>query len=294
MTFNKERFLNFARYDLAINRVFYRNLMIITAATSVGITLMGFMMRYLLWKDAIDLYGPSASDDLSYIYNQMPGTAFCLLAFYAAMLCIFAGCWAHNLRNRQGRIIELTLPATNAEKFLWHLGLMLAGGLALCCVSLLLADGINALLTLITYGADGGVTSLFKAVTDLRPFSSSFYQPDDEERMLLNSMEFCIVVGFVVFVATHVLGNALKYKHNIILTYLAWQVLGFIYLIVFFFCVGVLSEHLEYHSLPFDSIQDVAIGLYVLGTFGLLVTGLLGWWSYKKYTQAQITSPLNK
>ena len=103
---------------------------------------------------------PTPDDFTHYAWNYL--TSLYEFGFITLMMAIFAGCWAHNLRNKQGRITELTLPATNLEKFTWHALLMLVGGFALSLIGLLTADGFNALLTLLVYGADEGVGSLLK------------------------------------------------------------------------------------------------------------------------------------
>ena len=173
MNFNKERFANFASYDLTINKSFYRNMAIVTVAGALCIALLGFIARYTIYDSVVNdtmsgqaySYVPAA--DSFEDYNWMYLTALYELGFFLIMLQIFAGCWAHNLRNKQGRINELTLPATNLEKFTWHALLVLVGGFILCILSLIIADGFNALLTLINYGTENGIKSLTTSVGEM-------------------------------------------------------------------------------------------------------------------------------
>ena len=104
MNFNKDRFANFATYDLTINKSFYRNMAIVTLAGAVCIALIGFFARYSMYSSIINggMSGPAFAytPDPNSLegYNWMYLTALFELGFFLIMLEIFAGCWAHNLR----------------------------------------------------------------------------------------------------------------------------------------------------------------------------------------------------
>ncbi len=315
MNFSKERFANFAKYDLAINKVFYRNLALFTTIGAVGIAVLGFMGRYTMWKGVTFSDGGIDADPYSYSgYNSLFGTAGYVVGFLGIMLYIFAGCSFHNLRNKQGRITELTLPATNLEKFVWHTGLMLGGGFILCILSLLLADGVNALLTLAVYGSEGGVASLTASVGDLFAMNIPAWIGDSNiivngeglpmnERAalgyaLLHSIGFCVVCAAIAETIIYLFGNAVKYKYNIILTYVAMQVLGFIFVILFFIGIAIFAGRVDaiYEVENGGEIlaHDMMVGFYIIGSLALILAAFLGWKSYRLYTQAQITTPLNK
>ena len=51
MNFNKERFANFAKYDLTINKAFYRNIALATIAGAISVALIGFMARYSIYTN---------------------------------------------------------------------------------------------------------------------------------------------------------------------------------------------------------------------------------------------------
>ena len=318
MNFNKERFANFAKYDLAINQVFYRNLSLVTLVGTVGIAMVGFMGRYTMWKGTHTNGMPDDYDmDMGLMtssYNDVAITAYYLLIFLTIMMFIFAGCWAHNLRNKQGRITELTLPATNWEKFLWHTGLMIGGGLVLCVASLLVADGLNALLTLAVYGSRHGVGSLTATVSDF--FTMDFITNGIMSKVMVNgqamgapqelaialpffrSIGFFIITHFICEVAIYMFGNALKYKYNIILTYIALQVLGIVFAILVLVGVAVFADNVD-HITEVENgaemlFRDMTAAAYVVGALALVLTAVLSWKSYHLYTRAQITAPLNK
>lgn len=314
MNFNKERFANFAKYDLTINKSFYRNLVLVTIAGTVCVALIGFFARHNIY-DAV-LNDSMSGSAYSYVpdpnsfegYNWIYITAAIEMGLITSVfMAVFAGCWAHNLRNKQGRITELTLPATNLEKFTWHTLLMLVGGLITCLVALLAADGINALLTLIVYGAENGITSLtataFKlfnisdTITDVfGPLGFTNYKHDITDTPMegfYTSMSFIFICSFVLNIIVYLFGNALKYKYNIILTYIALQVIGTVISIGASICTGMFGGKVLDKSSE-DVISGITTTYYILGAVFLVLAGVLVWKSYDLYTKAQITSPLNR
>ncbi|MBO7569977.1 MAG: hypothetical protein J6T11_06475 [Bacteroidaceae bacterium] len=316
MNFIKERFANFATYDLTINKAFYRNMALVTIAGAVCIALLGFIGRYTLYSSVVNntMSGPAYSyvpDAYSFEgYNWIYFTAMGELGFLFIMMQIFAGCWAHNLRNKQGRINELTLPATNLEKFTWHALLILAGGFILCILSLLLADGFNALLTLISYGAENGIKSLTASVGEMCSFQNIaetvFFRGigHSSDRALpqeavpyfsaLTAVTFCSAFFQVTI---YFLGNAFKYKYNIVLTYVALQVIGTILSFFFFMCgaMGAASVNLmDFYFSEEDAVNTLTAIYWGLAFLSLVGAAFFIWWSYNRYTKAQITSSFNK
>lgn len=317
MNFDKNRFANFAKYDLTINKTFFRNMVFVTLAGAVGIAMLGFMTRYNIYTDVLSNTSewgepPVPGDFAHYTWNYI--TACYMLGFIDLMMIIFAGCWAHNLRNKQGRITELTLPATNLEKFTWHALLMLVGGFVLCILSLLIADGLNALLTLMMFGAADGVGSLTCSIGELLTFTASaedyFHMPSisvngEVDIVNIQARNFLISCSFLVFcsIITEIhlffFGNALKYKYNIILTYIALQVIGTIASIAFFIFTAasmgsVVDQMVESEYSGDEVMRLMTIGFTTAGIILLLLSALILWKSYHRYTKAQITSPLNK
>jgi len=317
MNFNKDRFANFAKYDLTINKAFFRNMVFVTIAGVVGIAMLGFMMRYNIYHETADNVAewgvpPVPGDFSHYTWNFI--TTLYEVGFITLMLAIFAGCWAHNLRNKQGRITELTLPVTNLEKFIWHALITLVGGFALCIISLLVADGLNALLTLMVFGADNGVGSLTASAWQLLTFTTydrnflslpmisvngSTDPIDESEVRMLYATTFLIISSVICETLIFFFGNALKYKYNIILTYIALQVLGTIGTIGFFIFTAVAAdqaiENFNDWDVNGDDMANLITGsLIALGILALILSVLLVWWSYSRYTKAQITTSLNK
>lgn len=318
MNFNKERFANFATYDLTINKSFYRNMAIVTVAGALCIALLGFIARYTIYDSIVN--DTMSGQAYSYVpdaysfegYNWMYLTALYELGFLLIMLQIFAGCWAHNLRNKQGRITELTLPATNLEKFTWHALLVLVGGFILCILSLLIADGFNSLLTLINYGTENGIKSLTTSVGEMcsmRGITEIVFMrgighrsgeviTDNETIQYFNAFTVLVFCSAFFQSTIYFLGNAFKYKYNIILTYAALQVLGTVLSFVFFICVALGANVPTIMDTTPPDIEDVGQALtilyYVLSFITLVASAFFIWWSYNRYTKAQITSSFNK
>ena len=312
MTFNKDRFANFAKYDLTINKAFFRNMALVTLAGAVSIALMGFMLRYNIYRETLSTPYAEGMDETSFEhYNWVYITASYELGFIILMTAIFAGCWAHNLRNKQGRITELTLPATNLEKFIWHALLTLAGGFVVSLAAMLVADGINALLTLMMFGADNGVASLTATAARLVTFSttagnvfgipttSDLTEEDLRSIQILHASSFAIVASAILNTAIYFFGNALKYKYNIILTFVILQVISTIGSFIFFFATaftaGSLLDNMGNWDFDGDEAFHFIVGsIITAGVLMLLLSACSIWWSYRRYTKAQITSPFNK
>lgn len=329
MTFNKERFVNFAKYDLAINKTFFRNMALVTVIGAIGISVAMFFGRYSMWKtmvgDDMEKYeqmkamaeGGLESSFLTGVpgtyehFNTMPITTLLLAEFLGIMIIIFSGCWAHNLRNKQGRIMELTIPATNLEKYAWHSLLTIGGGIVLALVSLLCADAFNALFTWMLCPASDGFASLTDKCLvgllslDLNTLRGLFggtqgpswngIESDEVFTSIFASVRFLFWASLLYYLAIYHFGNSVKYKYNIILTlitlYVIEIVVGILFSVGMAFIVGNQYD-LDLH--PSDGPTLLKGFAYTLGSIFLVIAVALPFFSYRRYTRAQITSKLNK
>ena len=317
MAFDNNRFTNFAKYDLTINKNFYRNITLATLVGTIGIATFMFLMRYLAYE------GSGGAEwvrpDNPAHYNSATGSCIYIVSYLVIMMSIFGGCWAHNLRNKQGRIIELTLPATNLEKFLWHLLLMLGGGFLVCLISLLIADGINCLLTLCVFGSEDGFISLTAPIAKtlaIQPIAtdassgltidSSSY-PDAnlqtdlpaELNVFLWGMGAFAISALIAGPICYVFGNALIYKFNIIVTYIVLMILGFLASIIFVIALGTIlsSSDIMYEFIASDdktTFAHMGYAFIACSIVQLLAAAGLIFWSYRLYTKAQIITSLHK
>lgn len=316
--FNTNRFLNFGKYDLTINKAFYRNMTLVTIFGCLGITLLGFLIRWRIAKEAFALYtdhiNPGEIIDYGDAYfgeanpELLTLTALYVLLFCLGMFTIYAGYTFHNLRNKQGRIIELTIPATNIERWTWHILMVTVGGLLCCITSVVCADIVNAILNLITYGTHiaSSLTAEVCRIGLLIPNPFAAYNSwtmnamfnDISSSGMANYLRLLMVSIVFLNVSTYVFGNSVKYRYNIILTYIALQIIGF-----FMITFGIIFS--SYATLDWELLNDVTYTeefaknfakflYYSFITIVWVTGGLLLWGSYRKYCKAQITSRLNK
>ncbi len=297
MDFNKERFLNFGRYDLIINKSFYRTMALICIFGSTGIAFVAFFGRWLMANAFNSLDIEPLQDFWS--YKNVAITALVLIMFTGIMHVIFAGCTFHNLRNKQGRISELTLPATNLEKYAWHLGLVIIGGTLAIILSLVCSDALNALLNLIFHPLEYQ-NSIIYSIYELMSFrytnvNGTSLADMEEMQGLLSAIRFMSIAMSVSGFAFFVLGNAIKYKYNIILTYITFEFSMSILTIIAIFIIKSLAEN---DSIQINSGEEalayVKASVNIVAIFNLLLTVLYFWLSYKLYKKAQITSGWNK
>lgn len=297
MDFNKERFLNFGRYDLIINKSFYRTMALICIFGSTGIAFVAFFGRWLM-ANAFNSIDIEQLQDF-WSYKDVTITALVLIMFTGIMHVIFAGCTFHNLRNKQGRISELTLPATNLEKYAWHLGLVIIGGTLAIILSLVCSDALNALLNLIFHPLEYQ-NSIIYSIYELMSFRYTYVNgtslADMEEMQgLLSAIRFMSIAMSVSGFAFFVLGNAIKYKYNIILTYITFEFSMSILTIIAIFIIKSLAEN---DSIQINSGEEalayVKASANIVAILNYLLTVLYFWLSYKLYKKAQITSGWNK
>jgi len=306
ISINKSRFWNYAKWDMTINKSFYRSIAIVTMSLVFMVTILGFFIRLTEWKGikASMRYMNAANSDyyMSEIEHalRVNGTAFVALIICLIAIIIFAGCINHPLRNKQGRITTLTLPASNGERYLWHVLLMLGGGTLLCLVSYALADLLNAGLSVVTFGADGTHSLIGAIVNAIERITTKVVIPvfanneKSEEGVLLLLMLFSAVLSYPFQVTLFAFGNALKYKFNILFTVIAIQVIEFV-LSILFFIVGLSGAFAWFDNISSeDFLVLLFVGFSVLIIAQLVLMVLMWRKSYKLYCRAQVTNSWNK
>lgn len=314
--FNTTRFLNFGKYDLTINKAFYRNMTLVTIFGCLGITLLGFLLRWRIATEYFALYTDHINPDevIDYgatYFGEGNPELLTLTALYVALFClgmftIYAGYTFHNLRNKQGRIIELTIPATNLERWTWHILMVTVGGFLCCVTSVVCADIVNAILNLMTYGTKiaSSLTAEVCRIALLIPNPIAGHNSwtlnglfnDISSSGMANYLRLLMVSFAFLNVSTYVFGNSMKYRYNIILTYIAVQIVFFVLSIT-----GIMSSSfitMDWSGLDTvteeEAINFAKFFYYSFITIVWVIGGLLLWGSYRKYCKAQITSRLNK
>lgn len=291
--FDMNRFLSVGRWDVTVNRRFYTNQAIALLVLAVAPVVLRYLSAWAAGDVALFGMGTAAlypAIDMGYWIGFMTG--FYRFVFWVLPV-VSLSYMLHNMVRKQGRIQELTLPASNVERFLWHLAFCLLAPMVVFFGSMLLADGINMLFAAV-FGCFSQVRSLICAFF-VRPcsmpvdFSSGMGHP-----LLGHSFE---VLSMLCFMSTFALGNAWKYRYNLIFTCLVLVVLWLVSGICLMFLAGAFLQFAGYDCFAdtycnFDPNGTVMFCLLDLFMLALLV----GIWAltYKLYCDAQVTSRRNR
>ena len=281
---NLNRFINVARYNFAINRAQYMKLAL-SLVLAMSLPLLIFIVKSI-WVSAI-------THNTEWALASIPGTDMgnWMSVCFVFAWPILAGYTFHNLLTKQSRIKELTLPASNCEKFLFHALVTIVGSLLAYVVGYFMLDILQYFYVGIVYGFSNA---------EWIPYSSIFFAHNSNMDIHLidgeASLWFTLISEFylVAFLSTFVLGNAIKYKHNVLWTILFHWALGFIVLI----CMGMLVPMLK--DIDADWLlsldKDKVVTYLKVGSLTLasLITIFCWWMSYRLYCRAQITTKRNK
>lgn len=276
--FNFNRFVNVARWDLTINRKFYLRSSILVIALCCFPILMHNFYSLLTGK-----YLAAGSD-----YDKIEPFILIISLIGLGYEIIASGYMFHNLVTKQGRINELTLPATNLEKFVWHFLVIAVGTMIVWNIGIVCADLLHWFFRLGSPSATRSITAVFFS----NEFTWKVYKEFNFHGYYLMPL---VSILFYCYFRTFSLVNALKYKHNI-----PWTIFLHFVLNNLFGLIGVAFVTTSFSNLKafIEFIQTlegvnpdvVIISLYVFAV--LLYCGIL-YLTYWLYTRAQLTSRLN-
>ena len=275
--FNFQRFLNVARWDLSVNNKFYTR----SALLMVAVTCMPVVLYYL--------YGLLTNSFHIASYDNVEGFAMVIAWVGFAYMVISSGYMFHNLLTKQGRISELTLPATNLERFLWHVVVIVIGVNIIYFAGVVMADMIHALFRLAIPHVE--IRSITAATYSLRYVEQmNFYFFGGNAFGLFT---FFWLMG-CCYVRSFCLVNAWKYRYNIPLTF-------FIYFLLQTF-VPLLLLMLGAHFFTSERVKAFVdwIGgtnptAWIVGMNIFAALLYVGIWllTYRLYTRAQLTTKRN-
>lgn len=276
--FDFHRFLNVARWDLSINSKFYtRSAILMIALISSPVLL------YYLYMMASGSFLDAES-----MHDSIVGLG-AATAWVGSLICtISSGYMFHNLLTKQGRINELTLPATNLERFLWHFVVIVIGVQLVYFVGVAFADLLHALFRLSLPHAE--IRSIFNSLI-IECFS-------DWRELGKYGVGIMLLVLILIscFNRSFCLFNAWKYRYNIPWTFLfyfiLWNVLGVLSVVILFNCFDSPREVERIWNWLNDG-GHVNIVLVCLDIIATLV--YIGIWvlTYRLYTRAQLTTKRN-
>ncbi len=273
-----DRFMNVARWNLTVNRSQYLKL-------ALGLFL--FMSLPFLLFVVRSIWTLSFYRSTPLALASIPGdgmVAWMWTCFLFAMP-ILCGYTFHNLLTKQSRIKELTLPATNGEKFLFHAIVTVGGALLTYVVSFLVINLLQYLTVGVIYGFSNA---------NWLPVNPLLFTLTDDELIIKGWVQLFAVLSWVAYFSTFVLGNALKYRHNVIWTFLFHWALSFVMMII----LGIVSADLLNSDMRWLWEMDETQIKYIVKAFFIGIPSIVivfCWWmSYRLYTRAQITTRRNK
>ena len=276
--FDFHRFVDVARWDLTINSKFYLRSSILVVALCCFPILMYYLYallsgNYFAWGAGRDKIEPFV------MMISLVGMFYSIIA---------SGYMFHNLVTRQGRINELTLPATNLEKFVWHFLVIAVGTLIVFNIGVVCADLLHSFFR-IGFGSE---TRSMTAEMFSAEFTWKVYKEFNLHGYYMMPLFSILIYSFV---RTFSLVNAWKYKHNIPLTvllhFLLNNLFGLIVLAIATTSFANPKAFLEFVK-TLDGLNPdvVIISLYVFAV--LLYCGIL-YLTYHLYTRAQLTTKRN-
>ena len=282
--FSIKRFANVARWDLSVNSNFYtRSAIMMMAFISTPIVL--FYLYNMLTKGFLLMGNTSDNVESFALTIGLIGLAYTVIS---------AGYMFHNLLTKQGRISELTLPATNLERFVWHAVVILIGVPLVFFCGVVVADFLHFLFRLMITNAD--IQSLTAAYYwgDFEGWHNA--TPGFEDFMEDYGYELVttIFIWGACYTRSFSLFNAWKYRYNIPITFLfyfiLWTVLPLILLFIgtMFFSKENVLDFMEW--IKDVNPHNIIIGV---GIVGILV--YIGIWllTYRLYKRAQLTTKRN-
>ena len=283
-SFNIKRFLNVARWDLSVNSKFYtRSAIMMMAFISTPIVL--FYLYNMLTKGFLLMGNTSDNVESFAVAISLIGLAYTVIS---------AGYMFHNLLTKQGRISELTLPATNLERFVWHAVVIMIGVPLVFFCGVVVADFLHFLFRLMITNAD--IQSLTAAYywSDFEGWHNATPGLEDFMEDYGYELVTTIFIWGACYTRSFSLFNAWKYKYNIPITFLFYFILWTVLPLVLLF-IGTMFFSEENVMNFMNWIKDanphnIIIGV---GIVGILV--YIGIWllTYRLYSRAQLTTKRN-
>ena len=282
--FSIKRFANVARWDLSVNSKFYtRSAVMMMAFISTPIVL--FYLYNMLTKGFLLMGNTSDNVESFAMTIGMIGIAYSVIS---------AGYMFHNLLTKQGRISELTLPATNLERFLWHAVVIMIGVPLVFFCGVVVADFLHFLFRLMITNAD--IQSLTAAYywSDFEGWHNATPGLEDFMEDYGYELVTTIFIWGACYTRSFSLFNAWKYKYNIPITFLFYFILWTVLPLILLF-IGTMFFSKENVMDFMNWIKDVNPHNIIIevGIVGILV--YIGIWllTYRLYKRAQLTTKRN-
>ena len=282
--FSFKRFINVARWDLSVNSKFYtRSAVMMMAFISTPIVL--FYVYNMLTKGFLLMGNTSDNVESFAMTIGLIGLAYSVIS---------AGYMFHNLLTKQGRISELTLPATNLERFVWHAVVIMIGVPLVFFCGVVVADFLHFLFRLMITNAD--IQSLTAAYywSDFEGWHNATPGLEDFMEDYGYELVTTIIIWGACYTRSFSLFNAWKYRYNIPITFLfyfiLWTVLPLVLLFIgtMFFSEENVLDFMNW--LKDANPHNIIIGVDIVGLLVYIGIWLL---TYRLYKRALLTTKRN-
>ena len=274
LTFQWSRFCKYARWDTTVNMPFYQKMMLLL----LGSMCMPVVIVYILLPSFVGFRFSPESDatDLISIITMVVASIIPFIAM---------GYTFHNMLTRQGRILELTIPASTLERFVWHVLVATVGVQLVVCLCVGVADLCHMLLSAFVYRLEN-VYSYWWSIYGQLGVLFPYHEP---------GLALFALLGLFNNMAFYMLVNAWKYRYNIAYTLIYKTVLS----MVAMFCLGCIVNHWMVNDVAslthlMKTVFDNA--RYTLSLANLFLALLLVaqvWGAYRLYAKAQVISRRN-
>ena len=213
----------------------------------------------------IPMFSGKTIDDIS--YRQLVIDIVGPLRIFSPLVFFVLGTFfIQDLEGHQQRINELMLPATNLEKFVARVLLVVVIYPLAICASFIAADGLQQLISMII--AHGERMSMVVAYFDIDTYVSA------DSPLWTKALSTLMSYSIAIF------GGLLFRKLAWLKTIVVFFIVIILYFIGFFFLKLYLYEYTDYEVVlignPYDSLISIGVSL------------LMFWSSYKIYTRLQV------
>jgi len=284
---NFDRLRNVARWDVTVNRSFYLKMVRLVA----GCVFVPILIRYMGGILKLLFAGGRTLGQVDTITDVKD-----LISLLFVVLQVMAlGYVFHNLSTRKGRIAELMLPASNMERFVWHVLVGTVGYWLVFLLSVLTADVLHVFLGWIVMGQTS-FSSLTACLLACDDFSSMIQFDPSMEFATDLALEVLGCIMTCAFFSTFVLGNAWKYRHNVSYTLFCHLGVAVAFLVVAGIFMTRIVCQLDPRNLHIDEEMIRNIGVWaspIALLFFLVLLALIWWAAYRLYCRAELTSKRN-
>ena len=240
--------------------------LLVISQRKINVIFITFLIIFLaLAMFTIPMFSGKTIDNTDY-RQFVVDTVFPLRSFSPFVFFVLGTFFIQDLEGHQQRINELMLPATNLEKFVARVLLVVVIYPLAICASFIAADGLQQLISMII--AHGERMSMVVAYFDADTYVSA------DSPLWTKALSRLSIYSIAIY------GGLLFRKLAWLKSIVIYFVVNILFLIGFFFLKLYLYENTDYEIVfienPYASLISIGVSL------------LMFWSSYKIYTRLQV------